>query len=163
MSPTEHFIWKNIILSTLFVASCNIFCPGCSMTPLVTVALSIGKQTRGVLISTCAIYVLKSCDWFKSKELIGCVQSWWRIAVNVAPRIQMILSARYELWISMNCHMEDISFICCAFLCFRVYSSSFYAGLWLSVGLCQYWIGLRTYRDFQNMYHFQNEYRSSLD
>jgi len=28
------------------------------MTPLATVALSIGKETRGVLISTCAIYML---------------------------------------------------------------------------------------------------------
>ena len=31
---------EEYILWTLFAASCNIFCPGCSMTPLVTVTLA---------------------------------------------------------------------------------------------------------------------------
>lgn len=44
----------------MFVASKDIFCSGsgCSMTPLVTVTLSIGKETMGGLISIRAIYLL---------------------------------------------------------------------------------------------------------
>jgi len=43
------------------------------MTPLVTATLSIGKETRGGLISTCAIYV--SChviDSNPNKFLVVC-------------------------------------------------------------------------------------------
>jgi hypothetical protein len=51
---------------------------------------ALSNMTMIILHLNMAMIILHLID-------VWLFQSWWRTAVNVAPRIQMILSARYQI------------------------------------------------------------------